>query len=216
VAFVDYSTAYPSVHRDGLSSTLLKNDIRGKMWFHLRARFDKIKFQVLYPGIPTYHTVDILRGLPEGSHLSPTPFGIFVADLVHELQAKFAVTYLGRHQLHPHPHTLGPSSTHIWIGGLLYVDDIALMSTCPPKLQAMLHVCQQRSIRNRMQTNTDKTKIMAFFETPALLRARGGQHQPGPTMPPFHVYSPFATSDPHSCPIHEVFQFEYLGPCFGP
>ena len=85
------------------------------------------------------------------------------------------------------------------------------MSTCPRELQAMLHVCQQRSIRNRMQINTDKTKIMSFFETPALLRARGGQHQPGPTIPPFHVYSPFATSDPHSCPIHEVFDFEYLG-----
>jgi hypothetical protein len=62
-----------------------------------------------------------------------------------------------------------------------------------------------------MQMNTDKTKILAFFETLALLRARGGQHQPGPTMPPFHVYSPFPTSDPHSYPIHEVFQFEYLG-----
>jgi len=32
VVFVDYSTAYLSVHRDGLSSTLLKNDIRGNMW----------------------------------------------------------------------------------------------------------------------------------------------------------------------------------------
>jgi len=30
-------------------------------------------------------------------------------------------------------------------------------------------------------------------------------------MPPFHVYSPFPTSDPRSYPIHEVFQFEYLG-----
>jgi len=62
-----------------------------------------------------------------------------------------------------------------------------------------------------MQINTEKTKIMAFFETPALLRARGGSHQPGPTMPPFHVYSPFPTSDPRSYPIHEVSQFEYLG-----
>jgi len=44
---------------------------------------------------------------------------------------------------------------------------------------------------------------MAFFETLTLLRARGGQHQPGPTMPPFHVYSPFPTSDPRSYPIHE-------------
>jgi len=52
---------------------------------------------------------------------------------------------------------------------------------------------------------------MAFFETPALLRARGGQHQPSPTMPPFHVYSPFPTSDPCSYPIHAVSQFENLG-----
>jgi len=51
---------------------------------------------------------------------------------------------------------------------------------------------------------------MEFFETPALIRARGGQHQPDLTMPPFHVYSPFPTSDPRSYPIHEVFQFEYL------
>jgi len=52
---------------------------------------------------------------------------------------------------------------------------------------------------------------MAFFETPALLRARGGQPQPSPTMTPFHVYSPFPTSDPRSYPILEVSQFEYLG-----
>jgi len=57
---------------------------------------------------------------------------------------------------------------------------------------------------------------MAFFETPALLRAQGGQHQPGPTMPPFHVYSPFPTSNPRSYPIHEVFQFEYLGLIWDP
>jgi len=75
----------------------------------------------------------------------------------------------------------------------------------------MLHICQQWSIRNRMQINTDKTEITAFSETPALLRARWGQYQPGPTMTPFHMYSPFPTSDPHSYPIHEVFQFEYLG-----
>ena len=63
MAFVEYSTAYPCVHRVGLSSTLLKNDIRGNMWHHLRARFDNIKLRVLHPGISAYHTVNILRGL---------------------------------------------------------------------------------------------------------------------------------------------------------
>ena len=82
MAFVDYSTAYPSVHRDGLSSILLKINIRGNMWHYLRARFDKIKFRVLYTGISERYTVDILRGLHEGSRkesagagraTSPTP-----------------------------------------------------------------------------------------------------------------------------------------------
>jgi len=52
---------------------------------------------------------------------------------------------------------------------------------------------------------------MVFFETAVLLRVRGGQQQPSPTMTPFHVYSPFPTSDPRSYPILEVSQFEYLG-----
>jgi len=90
VAFVDYSTAYPSVHRDGLSSNFFKNDIRDNMWHHFRARFDKIKLRVLHPGISAHHTADILRGLPAGSRLSPTLFGIFVAVLVHELRAKLS------------------------------------------------------------------------------------------------------------------------------
>ena len=89
MVFVDYSTDYPSVHRDGLSSNLLKSHIRGNMWHHLRVMFDKIKLRVLHPGISAHHTVDILRGIPKGSRLSPTLFGIFVADLVHELRGKF-------------------------------------------------------------------------------------------------------------------------------
>jgi len=51
--------------------------------------FCQIKLRVLHPGISAHHTVDILRGLPEGSRLSPTLFRIFVADFVHELRAKF-------------------------------------------------------------------------------------------------------------------------------
>ena len=37
------------------------------------------------------------------------------------------------------------------------------------------------------------------------------EHQPSLTVSPFHVYSPFPTSDPRSYPILEVSQFEYLG-----
>jgi len=126
VTFVDYSTAYPSVHRDRLSSILLHNGIVVHMWHHLRSRIDNIRLRVLHPNIQEHQTVDILRVLPEGRHLSPTLFGIFVADLIHELQTKFphAVINLA-------PGLQHNGTTQIWIGGLLYVDDLALMSTCP-------------------------------------------------------------------------------------
>jgi len=116
----------------------MRNDIVGHMWHHLRARIDNIRLRVLHPNIQEHQTIDILRGLPEGSRLSPTLFGIFVADLIHELQNKFLHGVIN----------LAPGLQHngtaqIWIGGLLYVDDLALMSTCPRELQAMLHVCQE-------------------------------------------------------------------------
>jgi len=216
VAFVDYPTGYFSVHRDRLSSILLHNGIVGPtdgMWHHFRARIDNIRLRVLHLNIQEHQTVDILRGLPEDSRLSSTLFGIFVADLIHELQTKFphAVINLA-------PGLQHNGTTQIWIGGLLYVDDLALMSTCPrdSEPQAMLHVCQEWGVRNRMQINTQKKKVMAFFETPSLQKARGGQHQPGPTLPPFHVYAPFPTSSPCSYLITEVLQFEYLGLIFDP
>jgi hypothetical protein len=58
-------------------------------WHHLCARFSKVKIRVLHPGIAFHHTVPILRGLPKGSRLSPTLFGIFAADLVNHLKEQF-------------------------------------------------------------------------------------------------------------------------------
>jgi len=160
----------------------------------------------LAPNIQDHQTVDILRGLPEGTGLSLTLFGIFVADLIHELRTKFPYGVINLA-----PGLQHNGTTQIWIGGLLYVDDLALMSTCPRELQAMLHVCQEWSVRNRMQIKTQKTKVMAFFETPSLQKARGSQHQPGPTLPLFHIHAHFPTSSPCSYLITEVLQFEYLG-----
>ena len=58
VAFIDYTTAYPSVHRDSLYHHLHSCGIRGHMWHQLRARLSKILVRVLHPNISrdTYTT----------------------------------------------------------------------------------------------------------------------------------------------------------------
>ena len=86
VAFIDYTTADPSVFREGLCHELYKQGIRGRMWRHLRERFNKISVRVLHPLILATSFVNVMRGLPEGSRLSPILSGIVAADLIRELQ----------------------------------------------------------------------------------------------------------------------------------
>ena len=77
VAFCDFSTAFPSIHQGKLLSLLCKGNIVGRMWKRLRERFHIVKVRVLHPRIPKSSSVDILRGVPEGSSLSPTLFWDF-------------------------------------------------------------------------------------------------------------------------------------------
>jgi len=89
VALYYLSTTFPSIHRGKLLSLLCKGSIVGRMWKHLRERFHIGKVRVFHPRIPKSSSVDILRGVPERSRLSPTLVGMFVADLIHELKVQF-------------------------------------------------------------------------------------------------------------------------------
>ena len=53
--------------------------------------------------------------------------------------------------------------------------------------------------------------IYALDTVTSLHKARGRQHRPGPTLPPFLIHAPFPTLSPCSYLITEVLQFESLG-----
>jgi len=110
--FIDYSTTYPSVHRERLGLTLKNYKITGKIWHLLEENSRSVRVWVLHALIDQNDEVDILRGLPEESRLSPTLFGICVAELILELRAKFPLLQF-------------PQITSIddlnWIGAFLYV-----------------------------------------------------------------------------------------------
>jgi len=126
--------------------------------------------------------VKILRGLPEGSRLSPTLFGIVVADLIHELQRRFPNA------------TITHNGNSVWIGGILYVNDLCLICTNAQELQEIIHVCQTWSEKARMQINANKSKIMAFHETAQQKNARQKPMKKGGQIiypDPFNLLSSF-------------------------
>ena len=125
--------------------------------------------------------------LAEGSRLSPTLFGIFVADLIKTLESKFPKA------------TASWGGSCIWLGGILYVDDLCLISTDPQELQDMIHECQKWSEKARLQLNASKSKIMAFNESSRKRKARrqpryvnGTKRHPAP----FHIVSHFPACTP--------------------
>jgi hypothetical protein len=158
--FVDFTTAYPSVHREKLQMILKESGITGKMWELLKEHLRKMRIRVLHPLITARNEVEVLRGLPEGSRLSPTLFAIFAADLIRELQVKFPEI------------TMPTAPVLTWMGTIFYVDDAVLIARSPEELQRMLNVCQEWAERNRMSINVNKTKVVVFLEDPAMRNAR--------------------------------------------
>jgi len=155
--FIDFAAAYPSVHRERLGLTPKKYKITGKIWHLLKENSRSVRVRVLHALIDQNDEVDILHGLPEGSRLNPTLFGIFVAELILELRAKFPLLQV-------------PLITSIddinWIGAFLYVDDMVLIARSPSQLQSMIDACQDWAERSRMHIKHEKTEVMMFYETP--------------------------------------------------
>ena len=78
-----------------------------------------MRIRVLYALIEASDEVDILRGLTEGSRLSPTLLGICAAEIIHELRTKFPELKFG---------DITSIDDFNWIGAFLYVDDKVLIA----------------------------------------------------------------------------------------
>jgi hypothetical protein len=139
---------------------LKDSGITGKMWDLLKENSRKMRIRVLHPSISADSEVNVLRGLPEGSRLSPILFAIFAADLIRDHQLQFPEI------------TMPTASALTWMGTIFYVDDAVLIARSPDELQLMLNVCQQWAEKNRMFINVNKTKIVVFLEDPLTRKAR--------------------------------------------
>ena len=109
-----------------------------------------------------------------------------------------AVIYLG--QQPPNPHTLRPGSiTHICIEGLLYVDDLALMSICPRELQSIIGFMPANTGVSEIACKLIQKKQKSWTSSkPLPSSAPGGVNtSPAQPCPPFTCTHPFNLQPSH-------------------
>ena len=121
--------------------------------------------------------------------VSARPYSEYLSLILFTNSEQNAVIHLGHHL--PNPHTLRPgSTTHIWIGGLLYVDDLARISICPRELQSMHLSTLEYSKSHANQHSKDKNNGLLRNTCPRPCPVNTSPAQPCPPITCTHPFQP--------------------------
>jgi hypothetical protein len=144
--FVDFSKAFDTIPRDQLLDKVSRIGIGGKFLSILQSMYTNDKSTVkLGEDLSLHFTCH--KGVKQGCMLSPTLFIIYLHDL---------------------PQTLNKPQSHLTdinsvpVNGLLYADDLVLISQTHEGLQYQLNKLDDFANQSKLTVNLVKTKIMVF------------------------------------------------------
>ena len=144
VCFVDFRKAYDTVWRDGLFKKLLSYDVDRRFVRLLRNIYATSSLAVkTQNGRSSIFASNV--GLKQGCNLSPLLFNIFINDLLSEIDTHREDS---------------PMLNGIPINGLMYADDLVLISESEEGLQHLLNILNSYTEKWFMQVNKSKTKYM--------------------------------------------------------
>ena len=152
VTYVDFSKAYDRIDCKELWAKLRRNGIHGKFYDALQSLYSSVKCSVKV----NHHFTqwfDVSMGLKLGCVLSTTLFNIYINDFS-ELLDQCQRGVLIDNKIISH---------------VFYADDLVLMAESAEDFQVLLDILSTWCISNKMNINTDKTKIM-HFRTPSVVR----------------------------------------------
>jgi len=144
-AFLDASKAFDKVLHNGLFVKLAKRDVSARLIRILQNWYGKLCASVQWNGF----IGDVFRiecGVRQGGILSPLLFCVYIDDLVKELRLSGYGTYLGS----------------MFVGAILYADDVCLMSRSCFGLQKMLDLCSNYGITWDILFNPVKSHLITF------------------------------------------------------
>ena len=148
--FLDLRAAYDTVDRRILWTILVKSfGMPFELVRLIRALFDHNE-SFLLVGSETSTGIPNLRGLPQGSALSPIIFNFFIDGLIRILDAQDKENEL-------------PSNC------LFFADDGNLHTLSETKMQSLLDLCQTWSIEHGMTFAPEKSVVVASAETQVFL-----------------------------------------------
>ncbi len=150
VCLIDFQKAFPSVDRALLVKKLGLMGVSAKFRGCICAIFYKNTF-ALRAGTKVTREFPVTTGLREGSVLSPLLFSLFIADMTNDVLSPFD-SFL----------QCDPSLNNVRIPGLLYADDLVLISLSADLLRTRLHRLADYAFRNKLTVNVSKCEVVCF------------------------------------------------------
>jgi len=137
---LDATKAFDRVDHNILIKKLVA---RGAPWcfiWIIKNWYSKLNAVVRWNGVLS-HSFSVGRGVRQGGVLSPLMFNVYIDDLIRRLESD----------------RLGCCVNGIYIGCIVYADDILLLSASVASLQAMLNICDVYGCMHNILFNSRKS-----------------------------------------------------------
>lgn len=145
-AYVDFAKAFDYVSRPMILYRLKEYGVVGQMYNAYKAIYDTALCTLRVNGSYTDY-ISTLAGTKQGDNSSPTIFGIFLDNLLKELETSGLGVKLNEDEQ---------------ISVLAYADDIVLLAESEQNLQKLVDILHRWCMKWRMKVNCEKTKVMVF------------------------------------------------------
>jgi hypothetical protein len=152
VGYIDLQKAFPSVNRKSLIEDLIRAGVTSRTVGLLRRLYTGDTFRLLLDGTPGHLVICVVKGVHEGSCLSPTLFIFFIRDLPARLN-----------QLTINCPVIGG----LTLSCMFFVDDLTLLAYTVPDAQVLVDEATAFFLEKGLKPNPNKCEFMVFGRQPS-------------------------------------------------
>ena len=143
LSLYDLEKAFDSIEHAILLRSLFQAGVNGRSWRLIRAWYENLT-AVVRSGPTMSSPIHILRGVQQGSVLSPIFFLVIMDDLLHQLSQS----------------SCGASICRLYLGGAAHADDVRAIASSTSGAEAQGAIISDFSSKHGLHLNSTKTEIV--------------------------------------------------------